>query len=158
QNEVDQVPASLVNFNTALDAYVFPTLRTAAGAVCVTGQTGCPAPQRVNPAFGAISGTEWSGHSSYHALQANLVERPVKGLTFQIAYTWSKSIDNGSSVGNEASESSNTSGAGWAFCTSCQKGTSDFDIPHNLVVNFQYDIPVPAGIKTHKVSNAVLGG
>jgi len=98
QNDIDQVPASLVRFDTALDAYVFPTL--------AAGQ----APQRINPNFGAFSSTEWIGHSTYHALQTNLVQRPLKGLYYQLAYTFSKSMDDGSAVVNEASESSNSTG------------------------------------------------
>ena len=146
QNDIDQVPASLVHFDQALDAFVFPTL--------APGQ----APQRINPNFGAFSSTEWSGHSSYHALQVNLVERPLKGLYYQLAYTYSKSLDDGSAVVNEASESSNSSGTPWAGCQSCNKGPSDFNIPHNFVANFQYDIPMPAGVKSHALSNTILGG
>ena len=157
-NDLDQVPDSLVRFDTGLSAYVFPTYKTASGATCAAGSSGCQAPQRINPNFGAINGTEWSGHSSYHALQTNLVERPIKGLTFQIAYTYSKSMDNGSSVGNEASESANTSAQPWAFCTSCQKGRSDFDIPHNMVANFQYEIPVAPGLKSNGLAKGILGG
>jgi hypothetical protein len=82
--EADMVPPSLVHFDTASDSYIFPI----------------PAPgtpiQRINQGFGSILYSDWSGQSNYHALQANLVQRPVKGLTYQIAYTWSKSIDNGS--------------------------------------------------------------
>ena len=146
QNDIDQVPASLVHFDQALDAFVFPTLGP--------GQ----APQRINPNFGAFSSTNWSGHSSYHALQVNLVERPLKGLYYQLAYTYSKSLDDGSAVVNEASESSNSSGTPWSGCQSCNKGPSDFNIPHNFVANFQYDIPMPAGVKSHALSNTILGG
>ncbi len=101
--DTDQVPPSLVTFNSALDTFVFP--------IPAPGTK----PQRINPNFGQIASTEWSGHSTYHALQANLVQRPIKGLTYQIAYTWSKSIDNGSSTFSEGNESSNTAAAAWAF-------------------------------------------
>src|SRR5439155_7244074 len=30
--------------------------------------------------------------------------------------------------------------------------------PHNFVVNFQYDVPVPASVKSHALANTVLGG
>jgi len=139
----DQVPPSLVK---VVDShFVFPV----------------PAPgeriQRINPNFGQIRTTDWSGHSSYHALQMNLVQRLSKGLTYQIAYTWSKSIDDGTNTTSD-NENLNTVGQPWAFCQRCNRGPSDFDIPHNFVVNFQYDVPVPASVKSHALANTILGG
>ena len=139
----DQVPPSLVK---VVDShFVFPI----------------PAPgeriQRINPNFGQIRSTDWNGHSSYHALQTNLVQRLTKGLTYQIAYTWSKSIDDGTNTTSDG-ENLNTIGQAWAFCARCNRGPSDFDIPHNFVVNFQYDVPVPASVKSHALANTVLGG
>ena len=139
----DQVPPSLVK---VVDShFVFPI----------------PAPgeriQRINPNFGQIRSTDWNGHSSYHALQTNLVQRLTKGLTYQIAYTWSKSIDDGTNTTSDG-ENLNTIGQAWAFCARCNRGPSDFDIPHNFVVNFQYDLPVPESVKSHALANTVLGG
>jgi hypothetical protein len=141
--EADQVPPSLVNFDTALDSYVFP--------VPAPGTK----PQRINPNFGQIVATQWNGHSSYHALQANLVQRPIKGLTYQLAYTWSKSIDLGSTTYSD-SESGNTAGPAWAWAPN--RGVSDFNIPHNFVLNSQYDLPVPSAVKTHVLANTLFGG
>ena len=139
----DQVPPSLVTFNGT--NYVFPV---PAGTAKI---------QRINPNFGQIRSTDWNGHSSYHSLQTNLVQRLAKGLTYQVAYTWSKSIDNGTNTTSDG-ENLNTVGQPWAFCERCNRGPSDFDIPHNFVVNFQYDVPVPASVKSHAVANTVLGG
>src|SRR5207253_2603262 len=99
-------------------------------------------PQRINQNFGNISYTDWSGQSNYHALQANLVQRPVKGLSYQIAYTWSKSIDNSSNSLADG-ENSNTATASWAFDPLMNRGVSDFDVSHNFVLNSQYDLPIP---------------
>jgi hypothetical protein len=139
----DQVPPSLVK---VVDShFVFPI----------------PAPgeriQRINPNFGQIRTVDWSGHSSYHALQANLVQRLTRGLTYQIAYTWSKSLDDGTNTTSD-NENLNTIGQAWAFCARCNRGPTDFDIPHNFVVNFQYDIPVPESVKSHAVASTILGG
>jgi hypothetical protein len=143
----DQVPPSLVHFDSALDSFIFP--------IPGPGQK----PQRINPNFGSIASTDWNAQSNYHALQVNLVQRLVKGLTYQIAYTWSKSIDTGSSNFSEGGENVNGVGQAWAFCQSCSmRGVSDFNIPHNFVLNFQYDLPVPAGVKAHALSNTLLGG
>jgi hypothetical protein len=115
-------------------------------------------PQRINPNFGLIASTEWSGQGNYHALQANLVQRPIKGLSYQIAYTWSKSIDNGSNTLSESGENANTAPTPWAFNPRIQRGVSDFSLPHNFVLNAQYDVPVPAAVKTHALADTLLGG
>jgi hypothetical protein len=145
-SDTDVVPASLVTFNSAIDALTFPI--PASGAK----------PQRINPNFGIISSTDWLGQSNYHGLQANLVQRPIKGLTYQIAYTWSKSIDNGSATLSESGENANTAPTPWAFNPGINRGVSDFNLPHNFVLNAQYDVPVPAGVKTHALANTLLGG
>ncbi len=145
QNDIDQAP--LGTFDTGLNAWRLP--------IPATGQPVA----RINPNFGSINATNWSGHSVYHGLQTNLVMRPSKGLMYQLAYTFSKSIDDGSAVGNEASESSNTSGRPWTFCgNQCNRGVSDFNIPHNFVGNFLYDVPVLAAVKSKPFANAILGG
>src|SRR5262249_5591036 len=97
------------------------------------------------------------GSSNYHSLQTNLVQRPVKGLMYQIAYAWSKSIDNGSVV-NEGGESGNTAAASWIFDPKLNRGVSDFHIAHNFVTNFQYDVPVPAAVKSSRLGSTLLGG
>ena len=145
-SDTDVVPASLVTFNSALDALVFPI--PAAGKK----------PQRINPNFGIISSTEWSGGSNYHGLQANLVQRPIKGLSYQLAYTWSKSIDNGSATLSESGENANTAPTAWAFDPRINRGVSDYSLPHNFVLNAQYDVPVPAAVKTHALANTLFGG
>lgn len=143
--DTNQVPPSLVKI--APDGhYVFPV----------------PGPgqqiQRINPNFGIIGGTAWNGHSSYHALQTNLVQRPTKGLSYQVAYTWSKSIDNGTTTGNDGGESANSLGVPWAFDPRINRGVSDFHVAHNFVANFLYEVPVPGAVRTHALSNALLGG
>ena len=143
----NQVPPSLVRFNPALNAFVFPI--PAAGQPI----------QRINPNFGLIRTLQWSGQSNYHALVANLVQRPVKGLSYQIAYTWSKSIDNGSTTYTEGTESNNSTASSYTLGPqNINRGVSDWDIPHNLVVNFQYDLPVPQAVKAHVLSNTLFGG
>ncbi len=139
----DQVSPSQVTWDGS--HYIFPI------------PVGTAKPQRINPNFGQIRSTDWNGHSSYHSLQTNLVQRLTKGLTYQIAYTWSKSLDDGTNTSTD-SENLNTVGQPWAFCPKCNRGPSDFNVPHNFVANFQYDLPVPASVKAHAVANTVLGG
>ena len=112
---------------------------------------------RINPNFAQIRTSDFAGHSSYHSLQVNLTQRLAKGLTYQVAYTWAKSMDNGTNT-TASDESLNSIGQPWAFCERCNRGPSDFNIPHNFVANFQYDIPTFAAVKANKVSNTILGG
>jgi hypothetical protein len=141
--DTDQVPSSLVK--VVNDHYVFP-IPSAGQAI-----------QRINTNFGRISSTEWSGHSTYHALQANLVQRFSKGLSYQVAYTWSKSIDNASNTFSD-NENANTAGPSWAFDPRINRGSSDFNIPHNLVANFQYDVPVIPMFRQNAIGRTVFGG
>jgi len=141
------VPPSLVRFDTGLNSFVFPV--PAAGQPI----------QRINPKFGLIRTVYWNGNSNYNSLQVNLVQRPTKGLSYQIAYVWSKSIDNGSSTFTEGNEASNSSASSWALGpNNINRGVSDWDTPHSLVANFQYDVPVPQAIKAHSRLNTLLGG
>ena len=96
--DIDQVPGHLATFDTASNSYRFPI---PPGANPATNF------YKLNPTWGSIRSTEWNGHSIYHALQVNFTQRPVKGLSYQIAYTWQKSIDAGSNTFSEGGESAN---------------------------------------------------
>ena len=141
-SDADQVAPQFVTWNGT--NFIFPI--PAAGQKI----------QRVNPNFGQLGTTRWNGHSSYDALQVNLVQRPVKGLTYQIAYTWSKNLDNGTSTFNDT-EGKNSTAYPYAFYDG-NRSVSDFDVPHNLVLHFQYDLPIPAAFKSHVFTNTVFGG
>jgi hypothetical protein len=81
--------------------------------------------------FSNITETQNKGASIYHSLQANLKRRLTKGLLFGVAYTWSKSLDFGSSNGTNIPN---------AFDKSIYYGPSDFDTRHVFVANFVYNI------------------
>jgi hypothetical protein len=51
---------------------------------------------RINPGRGLITVRQSSGDSIYHALNAKLERRFTKGLFLRAAYTWAKTIDDGS--------------------------------------------------------------
>jgi hypothetical protein len=72
------------------------------------------------------------GGAFYHSLQANLKRRLTKGLLFGVAYTWSKSLDYGSSNGTNIPN---------AYDNSIMYGPSDFDTRHVLVMNYVWEIP-----------------
>ncbi len=95
----------------------------------------------VNPGLGGFQLTDNHAHSTYNALQVMLRKSaPTAGLTFQLSYTYSKAIDNATSVFN-GDDSNSASVANNPFCWSCEKARASFDVPHRVVANFSYQIP-----------------
>ncbi len=74
-------------------------------------------------------------NSNYNSLQVNLSKRFSYGLTFTVAYAYSKSLDLGS---NQASFTDNLD-------FHRQYGPSDFDETHLLTISHTYDLPFGKG-------------
>ncbi|MFZ0198820.1 MAG: TonB-dependent receptor [Candidatus Sulfotelmatobacter sp.] len=115
------------------------------GSVSITGSTGANVNARVFvPYLGTQSPfafiQENNSHSTYHSLQATLIHQFGKGLYFQAAYTWSKSIDNAS--GSEQSDELNgLEQFGNLLNYNDDRGLSDFDRTHRLAISYSYDLP-----------------
>lgn len=91
------------------------------------------------------------GKANYHAFQFQLNKRFSKGLAYQVAYTWSKSIDYCASgwygvEGQSCTDPYNVNGS---------RGPSGFDLTHVLSVNALYELPIGAG-KAFQTNNKVL--
>jgi Carboxypeptidase regulatory-like domain/TonB dependent receptor len=71
------------------------------------------------------------GNSNYNSFQAT-VQRRTKNLNVSIAYTYSKSIDNASSLAD----------TGDPFNLQLMRALSAFDLKHNLVATYEYTLPV----------------
>ncbi|HEX3570685.1 MAG TPA: carboxypeptidase regulatory-like domain-containing protein [Acidobacteriaceae bacterium] len=82
--------------------------------------------------FSTIIEAENTGGSFYHAMQANVKRRLTRGFLFGVAYTWSKSLDYGSSNGTNIVN---------AYDNSVMYGPSDFDTRHVMVANYVWDLP-----------------
>jgi hypothetical protein len=89
-----------------------------------------------------------SAYSTYHSAQLSVTKRLSRGLQFNAAYTFSKSIDNasadpGSTAGGGKPDLPNVgfTAQGNAFNTDANKAVSDFDRPHRFSLSFVYDIP-----------------
>lgn len=89
-----------------------------------------------------------SGSSIYHSAQISLTRRFARGLEFNAAYTFSKSLDNGSAdpgstAGGGKPDLPNVgfTAQGNAFDTSNNRAPSDFDRPHRFSASFVYDFP-----------------
>jgi hypothetical protein len=82
--------------------------------------------------FSTIIEAQNTGGSFFHAMEANVKRRLTKGFLFGVAYTWSKSLDYGSSNGTVITN---------AYGNANMYGPSDFDTRHVLVTNYVWDIP-----------------
>jgi hypothetical protein len=81
-----------------------------------------------------------SADSTYNSLQISLTRRLSQGLQLLASYTYSKSIDNAS--GQNGLDTHITLGN--QFDPNANRGVSDFDRTHRLVVSFLWDLPRPA--------------
>ena len=146
--DMDQVPLSQVTFSpTGQPMFPIPPGSTFKQQVKNI--------QRINPNFGRIVGTLWRDYSKYNGLLVNVSKRLSHGFTVQGAYTWSKSLDQGSATFSD-NEYLNTAGPSYAFLPNLQNGVSDFNITHNFTLNGTWNIPVSEGL--HGAPRAVLEG
>lgn len=89
-----------------------------------------------------------NGESRYHGAQFSVTQRLSRGLHFNAAYTWSKSIDTsstdpGSTAGSGKPDVPNTGFVvqGDQRNLDANRAVSDFDRTHRFSLNFVYDIP-----------------
>jgi hypothetical protein len=115
------------------------------GSIDITGSTVANVDARVPLRYLGLQTSEaffqtlW-GNSIYHGLQATLSHQFSKGLYFQAAYTYSHSIDNGSGSSFQ-DELDGNFGYGDLLNQRSQRGSSDFDRTHRLVVSYDYALP-----------------
>ena len=99
--------------------------------------------------------THWFswGTGYYNGLQVDLTRRFSRGLQFRGAYTFSKSLDEGSSLANAISGTTNAFTMN-PFQPHWDYGLSSFDIRHSATLNATYDLPFSA--KSHSFLNRVI--
>ena len=95
--------------------------------------------ENFNPNFGTIYFVPTGVTSNYQSLQSEFKRNVAHGLQALVSYTWSHSIDFGSS----ASELPLT------------RGNSDFDVRHNLEAGMSWDLPT---LKTSLVPGYLFNG
>src|SRR6266404_6198430 len=131
------------------------------GTIAITGSTAANLDARVPSQFLGLANSRGffafqDGSSTYHGLQSTLSHRFSGGLYFQAAYTYSKSIDNGSgSVFGD--ELNGLTQYGNLLNPSGQRAVSDFDRRHRFVVSYNYDLPVARLLHGHGPSRLVNG-
>ncbi len=98
-------------------------------------------------------------HSSYHALQVKMRKRYTSGLQLLGAYTWSKMIDDVSSVAGFLG--AQNPGYTNHYDKRLDRTLSGLDVAHRLVLNYQYELPFGKGkplLDQGGLVNQVLGG
>lgn len=95
--------------------------------------TGSGCPQDGVPVFGSIFAEDTVSNSNYHSLQVSADKRFSKGLQFEAAYTWSKSMDYGSSFEDVLNP----------LDYRRSYSLSQFDTRHRLVFSYVWELPVP---------------
>jgi len=92
-----------------------------------------------------------TGEGTYNALQMQLTRSFHNGLAATVAYSWSKSIDEGCS-GFFGSEGCNIQ---QIYNPKAERSVSAFDVPQNLVATWNYALPIGRG-KAVNTQNRVL--
>jgi hypothetical protein len=97
---------------------------------------------RIDPNRGSILARTNLGNSSYNGLNVSVDRSLGHGLMFRGAYTWSKSLDNGSDV---FTTSSDTTRPQDLFNSGLERGPSAFDRRHRAVITWVYQTPALQG-------------
>jgi hypothetical protein len=100
---------------------------------------------RPNPNYGRLRVWENVVNSNYNSLQASARRQMSHGLLLNVNYTYSHSIDNGSTWHSGATTANGTAG-GEGFTTDpthpeFDRGNSIYDIRHRLVINHVWQLP-----------------
>ena len=133
----------------------------AAGTTAVDnlGRTLTGLGHRLNGNYGRLRVWQNSVSSNYSSLQASVKRQMSRGLLFNVDYTYSHSIDNGSTWHSGAT-TANGAAAGEGFTTDTNlpgldRGNSMFDIRHRLVANYVWQLP---GQNLKGVAGWIAGG
>jgi hypothetical protein len=160
RNTLDPKYLSLGNALTTQVANPFKpyvSIGTLANATVAQRQLLLPYPQflsvqEVNNPYGA---------STYHSLQTKLVKRMSNGVTFLVAYTWSKLISNVNAQNAPIGTTDNT-GVQNYYDLRAERAVSELDQPHNLVVNGVVELPFGQGKRflgsINSTANKFVGG
>jgi Carboxypeptidase regulatory-like domain/TonB dependent receptor/TonB-dependent Receptor Plug Domain len=101
-----------------------------------------PTEPLAQPNFGRMRLRISDGASQYYGLNASVTRRLANGFQAQVAYTYSKSTDDGAAAlgGTDFS----TEGGGSRYLLTKDPGLSPFDLRHSLVGSVSYTLPFAA--------------
>jgi hypothetical protein len=112
---------------------------------------------RIDPRFDQVDMLAATGGSNYNALALQLKQNAFYGLSTQVSYTWSKSLDDDSdyNTAQVSNEESYPQGQGGAL-HNLEYGPSDYDITNRFTITTVWNLPwykAQSGLAGH-----VLGG
>ncbi len=97
------------------------------------------------PGFSQVVNYQWS---NYNAGFVKLEQRVWNGLSYTVAYTWSKLLDNAATPQN-------------MYDWRPERALAGNDVPHNLIFSYVYELPFGRGKTFHlrnRALDAILGG
>jgi len=100
---------------------------------------GAFAARRPIPQLSQFNTIRWNGWAKYDALTANVARRFARGLTYDVNWTWSHSIDDASDPGTTLNENNLPQNI---YDTSSERASSSFDHRQRLVASFLYELPL----------------
>ena len=141
-----------LNFATDIDQATTPGSTAVGGFECNSFYH-CGNP---NPVFNNIAAQYYTGYSNYNALQLRLEKRMSYGLSYQINYAWSKSLDTGTGNGHGSGIDIYQN----AYSPSANYGPSDFNSANTLVGQITYELPFGHGrqFALHGPLDQIAGG
>jgi hypothetical protein len=108
--------------------------------------------RRPRPQWGTINDANYGGMGNYNSLQAKLETRNLAGSTILVAYTYGKCLTDGTYNGQVREDNS----------TIRYYGPCNYDITHNFVTSYLYELPFGQGRRfgshMNAIENAVVGG
>jgi outer membrane receptor for ferrienterochelin and colicin len=114
---------------------------------------------RLNKDYGTLRNWQNAVNSNYNSLQASLRHQMSHGLLFNVDYTYSHSIDDGSTWHSGATTANGAAaGEGYSLdqtLPGLDRGNSIYDIRHRLVFNYVWQLP---GQNLKGAMGAVAGG
>lgn len=113
--------------------------------------------RRPIPQLSQFNTIRWDGWADYNALTLSARRRVAKGLTFDVNWTWSHSIDDASDPGTTLNETNLPQNV---YNTASEKASSSFDHRQRAVVSFVYQLPTPqtlADPKANRLLRAAFG-
>ena len=105
------------------------------------------------PTLSAFTTIRWDGWATFNGLTLKVTRRFARGLSFDVEYTLSKSVDDASDTGTTNAEYNLPQNA---YDPALEKGPSSFDHRNRFTANAIYDLPFARG--THGLQHVVAGG
>ena len=155
---INQVDPRYLGLGSVLTQSVTSAAAQAAGIkVPYAGFTGSVA-QALRPYpqyLGIVNNSNPNGNSTYNSLQVKLTKRLSHGLTMQGAYTWAKSLTDGSVAAGGGPTGQDF------YNRRLEKALSPNDVPQILVLAYTYELPFGKGkplLHQGGIAGMILGG